>query len=258
MGFVVVVVMMILVDYNALRNNIRMINQVDDLELSNRIAYTIQRIKSNLRELFLEIREDEEPDEILRAKRVIEEGLPDIALSLSALRDATLIGVEIMQEPETGAKSEESELLLIDSLSNMFEKFEFATKEILTLLEISHYHEAELTFETDVEPLSREIQELIQVLVKDSEEEVVEAIAQMDVSVGNAIELGIYLTVLSVFLSLGIGLFLAKSISNPLNRLIKSTKQFGKGNFDTKVKIKTGDELELLGDSFNDMADELK
>ena len=50
----------------------------------------------------------------------------------------------------------------------------------------------------------------------------------------------------------------AKSFSQPIMELADGAREIASGNLDKKLEIKTGDEIELLADSFNDMTDELK
>jgi len=53
-------------------------------------------------------------------------------------------------------------------------------------------------------------------------------------------------------------LIYTRSLTNVLNKLIKGSEKIAKGDYDIRVDIKTGDELEKLGDAFNKMAQELK
>jgi len=50
----------------------------------------------------------------------------------------------------------------------------------------------------------------------------------------------------------------SRTISVPIAKLEKAAAEIGRGELDDKIKIKTGDEIELLADSFNKMADNLK
>jgi signal transduction histidine kinase len=54
------------------------------------------------------------------------------------------------------------------------------------------------------------------------------------------------------------GLFLARKMIVPIQRLREGAAQIGAGNLEQRIAIKTGDELELLADQFNDMAGRLK
>ncbi|MBR0061282.1 MAG: SpoIIE family protein phosphatase [Selenomonadaceae bacterium] len=50
----------------------------------------------------------------------------------------------------------------------------------------------------------------------------------------------------------------SKRFVEPINELTNGVKEISGGNFDKKLDIKTGDEIEQLADSFNTMTDELK
>ena len=265
LGFISVILVMIIVDYNALRNNIDIINHVDDLELSkrvelnesNKIAYVVQRIKSNLRELFLEAKRENAQHEILRAEQGIAENTDKLFKSLIILQEATHVGYRLSKEQEDLDRDEE-ELIMIDSLKIMVNRFTLSLNQILRLQEEKRFNESEDLFEDDAEPVSREIQDLIEEIEKSAQEEVDWAIRQLDEKVDKAIQLGIYLTILSILLSMAIGFYISRSISNPLNKLILGTKEIGQGNLEASVNLKTKGELQKLADSFNNMAKELK
>ena len=52
--------------------------------------------------------------------------------------------------------------------------------------------------------------------------------------------------------------FLAGRFTRPITQLVEGTKAISRGEFDHRVAIKTGDEIEGLGDSFNEMAQRVK
>jgi sigma-B regulation protein RsbU (phosphoserine phosphatase) len=52
--------------------------------------------------------------------------------------------------------------------------------------------------------------------------------------------------------------FRARSVTRPVARLADAADRFAKGDFETKVDIRTGDELQALGEAFNRMGDQLK
>ncbi len=51
---------------------------------------------------------------------------------------------------------------------------------------------------------------------------------------------------------------LARRFTEPITQLLEETKSISRGDFDTQVEIKTGDEIEELGNAFNSMAQQLK
>jgi signal transduction histidine kinase len=54
------------------------------------------------------------------------------------------------------------------------------------------------------------------------------------------------------------GLFLARKMIVPIQRLREGAAQLGAGNLEQRISVKTGDELESLADQFNDMAGRLE
>ena len=61
-----------------------------------------------------------------------------------------------------------------------------------------------------------------------------------------------------LFIAVGFSFFLSRGITLPVKKLAMAARVIGSGQLDTKVNIRTGDELEQLGDAFNDMAKGLK
>ncbi len=55
-----------------------------------------------------------------------------------------------------------------------------------------------------------------------------------------------------------VGLYLARGITVPIQRLAEGTREVSSGNLDYQVDLKAGDELGILVDSFNEMTRELK
>ena len=62
----------------------------------------------------------------------------------------------------------------------------------------------------------------------------------------------------SLILIVALSLFFARLVVKPVENLSKGASEISKGNFDYEIKIKTGDELEKLGERFNEMRKVLK
>ena len=65
-------------------------------------------------------------------------------------------------------------------------------------------------------------------------------------------------TLVFVFLSLGIAVFVYRSIADPLLKLNRSANLLGRGNLDERIHIDNKDEIGQLATSFNEMAANLK
>lgn len=65
------------------------------------------------------------------------------------------------------------------------------------------------------------------------------------------------IAILIISLSIGLGVFMSRSLTKPIDRLMEGTKQVAAGNFAEKVEVNSKDELAVLADSFNYMSGEI-
>jgi methyl-accepting chemotaxis protein len=70
--------------------------------------------------------------------------------------------------------------------------------------------------------------------------------------------LGVSLLLLVILLAGIISYLVSKKITNPLRVLVRDLGVIGKGNLDHRVEIKTGDEIEEVGQAVNQMTKDLK
>ncbi len=68
----------------------------------------------------------------------------------------------------------------------------------------------------------------------------------------------IIISVIAVFLAIGLGLFTSRSISAPLTRLKHAALEIGNGKLDTEIRITSNDEVGQLAGSFRKMTEDLK
>ncbi len=61
-------------------------------------------------------------------------------------------------------------------------------------------------------------------------------------------------SVIVVLLAIGVIYLLSRSIARPILELAHGAREFGKGNFDYRVNVKSDDEIGTLGTAFNSMA----
>ena len=85
-----------------------------------------------------------------------------------------------------------------------------------------------------------------------------ETSVQIDRQIANTRIIFIILFVVLLLLVAAVSVWLSRLITNPIKKLKRSSEIIGKGNLDYTVDVKTGDELEDLGNSFNKMALDLK
>lgn len=68
----------------------------------------------------------------------------------------------------------------------------------------------------------------------------------------------IFLNLLVVLTIAIFSYFLGNLIASPVNSLVKVLEEAGKGNYNVRARVKTGDEIEILGKAFNWMIEQIK
>ena len=81
--------------------------------------------------------------------------------------------------------------------------------------------------------------------------------AQFEQKIQKMIPGYIVITVSVLVLLLLLGYLLAKQLTRPISTLMKSAQAIGSGHLDNKIHLHTGDELEQLANTVNQMADDL-
>ncbi len=106
---------------------------------------------------------------------------------------------------------------------------------------------------------------IIDIFIPISIEAVTKYIVKLSFSIGNISQaivdtlVPITLTVIAVIIgNLFLGFILLKTVVWPIEILNAATKEIASGNLDLKVAIKTNDEIQELGDTFNEMTIALK
>jgi signal transduction histidine kinase/DNA-binding response OmpR family regulator len=66
------------------------------------------------------------------------------------------------------------------------------------------------------------------------------------------------LTLLSIVLAALVGMMLARHITRPLEELMGGVQHIAEGHFDRRLAIRSGDELQVLAETFNHMTERLK
>jgi PAS domain S-box-containing protein len=65
-------------------------------------------------------------------------------------------------------------------------------------------------------------------------------------------------TIIALMFAIGIGIYISRSISTPITKLKTATVKIGKGKLDTRVDLKSKDEIGQLAVSFNKMTEDLQ
>ena len=140
------------------------------------------------------------------------------------------------------------------------EEFGESKKDITAYLKLSKSAGEDSWFYSTVNDNTRMIDIFIPISIGQST-----YISKLSFSIGNvrqavvSILIPIGLTVIAVILgNLFLGFILLRTVVHPIIVLNKATKEIASGNLDLKVNIRTNDEIQELGDTFNDMTVALK
>ncbi|HOL48567.1 MAG TPA: methyl-accepting chemotaxis protein [bacterium] len=105
-----------------------------------------------------------------------------------------------------------------------------------------------------IERIKKESTELAEQEIKKVTEE---SIKRTDELLKKAKQEAIISGTIFIFLGIFVAIFLARKISKPINAMVDVMKKAESGDLRVNIKLNTGDELEKLGDSFNNMINNL-
>ncbi len=68
----------------------------------------------------------------------------------------------------------------------------------------------------------------------------------------------LWIALIMTILSLVIAFMLSRGVASPVKTLVQAVRKISQGNFDAKVFLRNEDELKVLGDSINDMGEQMR
>jgi len=186
--------------------------------------------------------------ELVDARTLLEENADDLAETLDRARSA------LAAEKERALGS----ALWLDPLADELAALEPAVEEFLALVDQDAAAAAAL-YESTLEPLLADrILPLIHGYLLESQESLaleVERISAQAAATARAL-LGV--SAVALIFALGLGYIVWRTIAAPLSRLQEAAAQIGHGRLDTRVPVRSGDELGVLAETINRMAGELE
>ena len=119
-------------------------------------------------------------------------------------------------------------------------------------------NEVSQKFINDLEKITFQIHSDVQSILAETEEEIDEYIVVYETSSNHSRVAIIGFTFILIFVGFKWGSRFARSIINPIESLVNSTKSIASGNLKIRSTVNTNDELKELSDSFNGMINELE
>ena len=123
----------------------------------------------------------------------------------------------------------------------------------------SDLNDADEVLNDQVEPeFEHNLMSLVQAYAAERVDEGTTQLAEINKRVDSISWLVAESAVASTLLALIIALFLSGSFSRPLKRLAAAVSEIGKGDLQTRIHVRSQDEIGLLAEAFNQMADDIK
>jgi len=184
----------------------------------SQVAYYLQRAKSNIRELLLEIKSDApSQSELGNARQVIIESIAGLQENMTILKEATLKGQEL--GAFTDHQNSNVEISKVEAIGNDLHQFILGAQEF-TKREMSRNDDKFLlgVFVNVVEPLSRRLQEHIDEFKLEEIEETNSEINSIAQHISDTKKYVIFSSVISFLVTLIFGYFLAMNIIKTENK----------------------------------------
>ena len=180
-------------------------------------------------------------DSMHHAQALVTQGLADRSLDLDATGFARL-GQEL-------PKIERAQELLHESLATQLRRVGEGAE--LPAAQSLRAAESVATQRADVSKAINEVSAQLEQLTRLSADRALELETK-------AARLTLLVTVIAALLGLGLAALITRSLVHPVRQLLVSTQAVRDGNLDVDVRVKSGDEIATLADSFNHMVGGLK
>jgi len=261
LGFIAIALLVGAVGGFAIKYDTKILFDVDQILLSNskelkaatEINYYIQRINSKIRELLLDTAA-QSPEAKKQATIAIQKSTYSLEQFSFIWKDAAKLGIQLSQREEKRVKA-----------TKAFEKLKVKIDEVIPLVnktvEIQEKDgnvAALLFFRNDVEPLLHNAQLVAKDLEKKIRDEIISQTEHIRKSAWNKAVVSVIATVIGLLAVITIRYLINRTISDPITKLKNAITKIGKGEFETKIEIKSNDEIGSLARSFNDMVPRLK
>lgn len=180
-----------------------------------------------------------------------DETLKDPYVLIGELRADFARLVDITTEPES--------LGWLESLIRNIDTLEKRVDDILENIRIGGRYDRNIEeLDNNIYILTELIQENIQYYIYYQTKSIEEVTDKLQSQIRNFIVICGLLVVLLVASTIATALVVTRGILRPVQALREATQKIGAGDFATRAKVDSGDEIESLAHSFNDMAEKMQ
>lgn len=166
--------------------------------------------------------------------------------------------VAISQYEELVNKFFPDEKSLAENVKNSGKKLQNASNELITLQEKGASGEIVLKKWEEFEVAQQEFLKAIDGAIAHESEEIAQRKQFVENAMATSIKTVLIAGLLTFAIAIVLGARISKSISDPITKLKIAAVEVGKGKLDTRVDIKSDDEVGVLAACFNQMAERLE
>ncbi|HUT31246.1 MAG TPA: ATP-binding protein [Sedimentisphaerales bacterium] len=261
LGFIGIALLVAAVGSVAIKYNAMILLDVDRILLANsreakaagEVVYQIQKIESDLRD-FLSGTPDWKPlrEETARA---------GVTKSISSLRQFSVLWEDSVRLAVMLSKEKQARKIELDQFEGLKAKIDalmLLVNKTLALKEEKGLDTAEVLFQTEVQPLLLETNEMARRFQENKRQEVMTQTEQIRSAVRNNAWIAIIATIIGLIAVISVRYFVNRTFTRPVVELTNAAAEIGKGKFQTQLTVKSNDEIGALARSFNEMAEKLK
>jgi len=173
----------------------------------------------------------------------------DVPVSLGTL----IFYMETLQQ--AGGEPKTADLL--EEMQEAYAQLRQAVNDVDVLARQEHWAEVEAALEQEIRPVNRQMNLLIRRLVRQADRDAQAVALRAQASVWQAAILLGLLTALTTVIALGWRQFVFRDLSLSITKLRQGVTRISSGDLEHQIDVRTGDEIEELGNEFNKMADQL-
>ncbi|MBA7527423.1 Sensor histidine kinase RcsC [subsurface metagenome] len=171
--------------------------------------------------------------------------------------DAHLVAFKKAENRED-IKEKREHVATLQRFSDTITFYKIRVNEYIALKDKGASIEELFSKEEELHKVRRELISILYQKANYEKEALSQTLARTKKYIANGARTILILGLANIFLSILIGLFITRSICNPIKILRNLADEISKGNFDIKVDIKSSDEIGQLTNSFNIMAEDLR
>jgi GAF domain-containing protein/HAMP domain-containing protein len=146
---------------------------------------------------------------------------------------------------------------LVEEMQVAYDALRQAVSEVDKLARQELWAEVGVALEQEVRPANERMGLLIRRLVRQADQDAEAVTLHAQSVVRQAILLLVVLVTLTTAIALGWRQFVFRGLSSSITELRRGVARISSGDLEYKLYVRTGDEIEELGEEFNKMADEL-